>query len=64
MIRIEDSLNELVSSGVISVETAKAFADDPRVIGHSARQPVPATQASPVRNTKGSVRNLFTKKGP
>ena len=64
MIRIEDSLNELLSSGVISMETAKAFADDPRVIGHSAEQPMSPNQASPAQSTKGTMRNLFSKKGP
>jgi len=64
MIRIEDSLNELVSSGVISIETAKAFADDPRVIGHSAKQPMPPNQVSPAQSTKGTMRDLFSKKGP
>jgi len=63
MIRIEDSLNELVSSGVISIETAKTFADDPRVIGHSPKQPMSAPQASPAQSTKGTKRNLFSKKG-
>ena len=64
MIRIEDSLNELVSSGVISIETAKTFADDPRVIGHSPKQSVSLPQASPAPGTKGTMRNLFSKKGP
>ncbi len=64
MIRIEDSLNQLVSSGVISIETAKAFADDPRVIGQSPKQPLSAPQAPPAQSTKGTMRNLFSKKGP
>ncbi len=64
MIRIEDSLNELVSSGVISIETAKNFADDPRVIGHSPKQAVASPQASPAPGAKGTMRNLFSKKGP
>jgi len=64
MIRIEDSLNELLSSGVISVETAKAYADDPRVIGQSPKQPSSAPQASTQQSTKGTMRNLFSKKGP
>ncbi|MGB3052385.1 MAG: PilT/PilU family type 4a pilus ATPase [Polyangiales bacterium] len=64
MIRIEDSLNELVSSGVISIETAKTFADDPRVIGHSPKQPLSQPQASPEQSAKGTMRNLFSKKGP
>jgi twitching motility protein PilT len=63
MIRIEDSLNDLLSSGVISVETAKAFADDARVIGDSAKQPSSPAQASPPQSAKGTMRNLFTKKG-
>jgi len=63
MIRIEDSLNALVSSGVISIETARTFADDPRVIGHSPKQPLSPPQAAPAQGTKGTMRNLFSKKG-
>ena len=63
MIRIEDSLNELLSSGVISVETAKSFADDPRVIGYSPKQATPHKQSSAERGAKGTMRNLFSKKG-
>jgi twitching motility protein PilT len=62
MIRIEDSLNELLSAGTISTETAKMFADDPRVIG-PAQQAQPADPRSPERGRKGPVRNLFSKKG-
>jgi len=57
MIRIEDSLNELLSSGVISRETAERFADDPRVIG--PQQAPPQTPQS----GKVGMRNLFSKKG-
>jgi twitching motility protein PilT len=57
MIRIEDSLNELLSSGVISRETAERFADDPRVIG--PQQAPPQTPQS----GKAGMRNLFSKKG-
>ncbi len=63
MIRIEDSLNDLVSTGAISIETAKSFADDPRVIGHSPQRAQPKTQAIPERGAKGTMRNLFSKKG-
>ncbi len=63
MIRIEDSLNELVSSGVISIKTAKTFADDPRVIGHSPKQPLSPPEGSPAQGSKGTMRNLFSKKG-
>jgi twitching motility protein PilT len=37
MIRIEDSLNALVDAGTISADTARRYADDPRLIG---QQPV------------------------
>jgi twitching motility protein PilT len=60
MIRIEDSLNELLSSGVISMETAKMFADDPRVIGPAQQ---PQTPPSPDRGKRSGARNLFSKKG-
>jgi len=60
MIRIEDSLNELLSSGAISMETAKMFADDPRVIGPA--QP-PQTPRGVDRGKKSGARNLFSKKG-
>jgi len=63
MIRIEDSLNDLVSTGAISIETAKSFADDPRVIGHSPQRAQPKAQAIPERGAKGTMRNLFSKKG-
>jgi twitching motility protein PilT len=59
MIRIEDSLNELLSAGVISMETAKQFADDPRVIG----QAQPQTPQGLEHGAKGSRRNLFGRKG-
>ena len=58
MIRIEDSLNELLRAGVISMETAQRFADDARVIGHAE----PAAQAGVQRERKGTRRNLFAKK--
>jgi twitching motility protein PilT len=61
MIRIEDSLNELLSSGVISRETAERFADDPRVIG--AQQAPPQTPQGSERGGKAGMRNLFSKKG-
>ncbi len=63
MIRIEDSLNELVSSGVISPETAKKFAEDPRLIGRASKKPVAPSQASPARGVKGTMRDVFSKKG-
>ncbi|MFW2390728.1 MAG: type IV pilus twitching motility protein PilT [Polyangiales bacterium] len=62
MIRIEDSLNGLLSEGVISVETAKAYADDARAID----QATPSSKAQAAqpgdRPAKGTMRNLFSKK--
>ena len=61
MIRIEDSLNELLAAGEISEEVAKAHADDPRVIG----APKPGGEPQPQdreRARKGTRRNLFSKK--
>ena len=62
MIRIEDSLNQLLSSGVISMETAKTYADDPRVIGHAQQAEEPMPRA-PDPGRKGAMRNLFSRKG-
>jgi twitching motility protein PilT len=62
MIRIEDSLNALLSSGTISMETAKTFADDPRVLGPSP-QAQPSTPRGLEPGKKGPMRNLFSKKG-
>jgi twitching motility protein PilT len=62
MIRIEDSLNALLSSGAISMETAKMFADDPRVLVTAEQgQQQPSKDAE--RGKKAGVRNLFSKKG-
>ncbi len=61
MIRIEDSLNGLLSAGVISEEAAKAYADDPRVIGDATPVGEPKPQDRE-RARKGSRRNLFSKK--
>lgn len=62
MIRIEDSLNELLAAGVITEEVAKSYADDPRVIGDAA-PPSDAKAQDGERPRKGTRRNLFSKKG-
>ena len=62
MIRIEDSLNELLAAGTISMETAQLYADDPRALGES-RATDARPQASPERGGKGSMRNRISKKG-
>jgi len=63
MIRIEDSLNALLTSGVITVETAKLFADDARLIGQG---PIgnghPLEPEGQVSARKGAMRNPFSKK--
>lgn len=61
MIRIEDSLNELLSAGVISMEAAKMYADDPRLIGQSSESSSRATGGS-TGPQKSAGRNPFTKK--
>ncbi|MGD8607733.1 MAG: PilT/PilU family type 4a pilus ATPase, partial [Myxococcales bacterium] len=60
MIRIEDSLNELVCSGAISAETARMFADDPRLIGQSSQASAP--QPSRDGDAPRKARNPFAKK--
>jgi twitching motility protein PilT len=62
MIRIEDSLNALLAAGTISVEVAKQYADDERLIGMAA---TPGAQPSPPQTTrqKGPGRGFFNKKG-
>jgi twitching motility protein PilT len=62
MIRIEDSLNALLSSGEISMETAKMFADDPRAL-EDPQQGQPQAPPVPERGKKRAGRNLFSKKG-
>jgi len=61
MIRIEDSLNELLAAGAITEEVAKAYADDPRVIGAATPVPQPTSQDLE-RARKGTRRNLFSRK--
>lgn len=62
MIRIEDSLNALLAAGTISLEVAKQYADDARLIGAAS---TPDAQASPPQSTrrKAPGRGLFNKKG-
>ena len=64
MIRIEDSLNELAAAGTISIDTAKIFADDPRLIapGRGGRESPPSPPKRG-QDRKGTKRNIFSKKG-
>ena len=67
MIRIEDSLDELLAAGIVDIETARAHADEPKLIGRSIGQsqtistPAPLPQ-SPGAGAIGAVRNLFGRK--
>lgn len=61
MIRIEDSLKELLSAGTITMETAKALSNDPRALVQRAEpQPAPDPSA-PQDNARGLGR--FKRKG-
>ncbi|MCA9685394.1 MAG: PilT/PilU family type 4a pilus ATPase, partial [Myxococcales bacterium] len=59
MIRVEDSLNDLLARGIIDEEAAKRFADDPRAIGakkKSASSPgsgTPPTTGGPETEGEG-----------
>ena len=60
MIRVEDSLQELLDAGKIDRETARRHADDPRVFDPpAAPTPAPPSEASGVR---GAMENLFRRK--
>ena len=59
MIRIEDSLNDMIDKGLIEEAVAKTFADDPRAVGKQAK--VDPAAAEPEK--KGGLRNMFGKKG-
>jgi twitching motility protein PilT len=72
MIRVEDSLDELLAAGTIDLETARAHADEPKLIGRSigaapvgsnvsgTGTPVSGTAPSgPAGGALGAVRNLF-----
>jgi twitching motility protein PilT len=63
MIRIEDSLNALVASGTVTVETAKIFADDARLIGPASTAATGTRGAKETSHRqKGNMRNPFSKK--
>ncbi|HLT39249.1 MAG TPA: PilT/PilU family type 4a pilus ATPase, partial [Enhygromyxa sp.] len=65
MIRVEDSLNELLARGVIDEATAKAAADDPRMIHPGGvKPPTSAEHSAPPsgdlgKAALGAVRNVF-----
>ena len=65
MIRIDDSLNDLVTRGLVTAETARLYADDPKSIGvttgtgAAAQSPAPSTDAQ----KKSGIGQLFGKRG-
>lgn len=76
MIRVEDSLDELLAAGTIDLETARAHADDPKLIGRSigmapggvaapgAATASPSPAAGPAASVLGGVRSLFGRGKP
>jgi twitching motility protein PilT len=58
MIRVEDSLNELLARGVIDEAAARAAADDPRLIYPGGIKPS-SSEPIPAPGTLGAVRNMF-----
>jgi twitching motility protein PilT len=62
MIRAEDSLNELLARGVIDEDTARRYADDPRMINPGGVKP-PTPSPEPAQpGALGAVRNMFGRK--
>jgi twitching motility protein PilT len=64
MIRVEDSLDELLAAGIIDLETARAHADEPKLIGRSiaaasTTAATPPAPNNPAAGALGAVRNLF-----
>jgi len=60
MIRVEDSLNDLLQAGIIDEATARANADEPKNIGSTLKQPPAAIQnPAPAQGVMG----MFRKKG-
>ena len=63
MIRIEDSLNQLIANGAITVEEARRHADDPKAIqspSDVARRA--AAEAEKAQTRRGGLGGLFRKK--
>jgi twitching motility protein PilT len=64
MIRVEDSLNELLARGVIDEASARAAADDPRMIHPGGVKP-PSTSEPPGSQSPsaiGAMRSMFGRK--
>jgi twitching motility protein PilT len=61
MIRLEDSLNELLAKGVIDEASARAAADDPRLIHPGGVKPPSVPEQNPElgKAALGAMRNMF-----
>ena len=66
MIRIEDSLSQLLKQGLITEAVARAYADDPRSIASATAPEPPAAPppgAQPPAEGGRGLRGLFGRKG-
>ena len=64
MIRIDDSLNDLVIRGLVTEETARLYADDPKSIGAATGTAAsPAPTPAPDTQKKPGIGQLFGKRG-
>lgn len=62
MIRIDDSLNDLVNRGLVTAETARLYADDPKSIG-AATDAQAASAAAEQQKKPGGIGQFFGKRG-
>ncbi len=64
MLRIEDSLSDLVRAGKISADVARAFADDPRAVDGASRSAAAAPEPEAPRADAGKrgIKGLFGRK--
>jgi twitching motility protein PilT len=67
MIRIDDSLNDLVAQGLVTAETARLYADDPKSVGIKAEQTADASPHAPppadAQKKQPGKGGLFGKRG-
>jgi twitching motility protein PilT len=65
MIRIDDSLNDLVQKGLVSVETARLYADDPKSIsaGEVAAAAAQTALSADAQKKSTGIGQFFGKRG-
>lgn len=67
MIRIDDSLNELVEQGLVTAETARLYADDPKSVGvkrdRTSEVSPHAPTAADAQKKQPGIGGLFGKRG-